>query len=181
MSCKFCVSFILWSLELEVSENDIHLLTIAVNTSTKCGAAPPQAHYRLLRLCGREQPCMRPRLCTKQELLRVWNLLWSSHCHWTLRQKISSRNDLPLNTRKHIKHGCLRCSSMTPFITGPRNERPAVQRDNATSRAIITQVCGWDVGSKKASATGVPLRRRLPRCQKKKKREEKTPGLYCQG
>lgn len=87
----------------------------------------------------------------------------------------------PLNTRKHIKHGCLHCSSMTPFITGPRNERPAVQRDNATSGAIITQVCGWDVGSKKASATGVPLRRRLPRCQKKKKREEKTPGLYRQG
>lgn len=153
-----------------MSENDIHTLTITVNTSSKCGVVPPQARYHLLRVCEREQSCMCPRLCTKHELLRVWNPLWSSYCHWTLRQKISSRNYLPLNTLKHIKHGCLRCSSMMPFIAGLRNERPAVQRDNATSGAIITQVCGWDEGSKKASATGVPLRRRLPCCQKKKER-----------
>lgn len=85
-----------------------------------------------------------------------------------MRQNISSRSDLPLNTHKHVKHGCLRCPSMTAFIAGPRNERAAVQRDNATSGAIITQVCGWDEGSKKASATGVPLRRRRSRCQKKR-------------
>lgn len=165
-----------------MSENDIHTLTITVNTSSKCGVVPPQARYHLLRVCEREQPCMCPRLCTKHELLRVWNPLWSSYCHWTLRQKISSRNYLPLNTLKHIKHGCLRCSSMMPFIAGLRNERPAVQRDNATSGAIITQVCGWDEGSKKASATGVPLRRRLPCCQKKKRGQNTgliSPGIKC--
>lgn len=75
----------------------------------------------------------------------------------------------PLNTYKHIKHGRLHCLSMTAFIAGARNERPAVQRDNATSRAIITQVCGWDEGSKTATATGMPLRCCLPHCQQKKK------------
>ena len=72
----------------------------------------------------------------------------------------------PLNAYKHIKHGCLHCPSMTAFTGGVGNERLGVQRDNATSRAIITQVCGWDEGSKAASATGMPLLCCRPCCQK---------------
>lgn len=74
------------------------------NASPKSGAAPLQARDHLLRVCGRASA----RLCTKHELLRVWNPLWSSHHRCTWRQKISSRNDLPLNTRRHLKHGRLR-------------------------------------------------------------------------
>lgn len=55
---------------------------------------------------------------------------------------------------------------MSAFMAGLRNERLAVQGDNATSRAIITQVCGWDEGSKTASASGMPLPRCWPGCQK---------------
>lgn len=72
----------------------------------------------------------------------------------------------PLNAYKHIKHGCLHCPSMTAFMGGVRNERLGVQKDNATSRAIITQVCGWDEGSKAASVTGMPLLCCRPCCQK---------------
>lgn len=138
-----------------------------------------QDHYHLLRVLQKWATTHAPMPVDQTRVLRVRNPLRSSHRRWTMRQKISSRNDLPLNTHKHIKHGCLRCSSMTPFIAGPHNERPAVQGDNATSGAIITQVCGWDEGSKKACASALPPAP-LPK-KKKKKTGEKTRGLYHRG
>lgn len=106
-------------------------------------------------------------LFTKHKLLRVWNppLELPSLLNFA-RQKHQLQKWSPLNTYKHIKHGCLHCPSMTAFMARVRNERLGVQRDNATSRAIITQVCGWDEGSKTTSATGMPLLRCRPRCQK---------------
>lgn len=86
----------------------------------------------------------------------------------------------PLNTYKHIKHGCLHWPSMTAFMGGVGNERPAVERDKATSKAIITQVCGLDEGSKTASATGMPLLCCRPCCQKRK-REKKITGFISGG
>lgn len=57
------------------------------------------------------------------------------------------------------------------FVEGVRNERLRAQRDNATRKAIITQVSGWDEGSKAASATGMtPLRCRPPLPKKKNHR-----------
>lgn len=105
-------------------------------------------------------------LFTKQKLLRVWKPPGAPITAQLCKTKHQLQKWSPLNAYKHIKHGCFHCPSMTAFIGGVRNERLGVQRDNATSRAIITQVCGWDEGSKAASATGMPLLCCRPCCQK---------------
>lgn len=110
-------------------------------------------------------------LFTKHELLRVWKTPGAPATAQLCKTKHQLQKWSPLNAYKHIKQGCIHCPSMTAFMGGVRNERLRVQRDNATSRAIITQVCGWDEASKAASATGM-----TPLCC-----QQKSPGLYQGG
>lgn len=67
-------------------------------------------------------------LFTKHKLLRVWKQSppppqRHRSCLTLARQKHQFHRWSPLNTYKHIKHGCLRCPSMTAFMAGLRNER----------------------------------------------------------
>lgn len=118
--------------------------------------------YILCILCTLQARC----LFTKHKLLRAWKPTGAPITAQLCKTKHQLQKWSPLNAYKHIKHGCLHCPSMTAFMGGVHNERLGVQRDNATSRAIITQVCGWDEGSKAACATGMPLLCCRPCCQK---------------